>query len=272
MTEFQRQFHLESIWARVSIGGEGGSFIFIQPSARSIRETFLQSFAHDALHCVHDLVERQLSAIENDGVHSGNHRCDVSRGVTCVTRLLCVQDFVERDLESFCFKLAMPAAGALDRIGEQKKFASGLRKCDGSLVTPFTHDIATRRDLTLQFDEFATHYLAAGDLSRRGCNLWRTNQRSDVFPVEDDSITRQIETQILKNCGGLSFIGEITLGAQSKKRDSPVHGARVEKIETQPTRQEACRAALSCASGAVDGYDHGMCGDCKTEGLENTAG
>src|SRR5262249_31684418 len=98
--------------------------------------------AHFRFHAIYDFVEGQLRTVEDDGVFSRDHGCNIAGGVAAIALLLCPQNFIERELVAARDEVAVPATCALRRIGDEEELTGGVGKDHGTLIAALAHHVA----------------------------------------------------------------------------------------------------------------------------------
>src|SRR6185369_6431110 len=122
---------------------------------------------------------------------------------------------------------------------------------------PLADEVAPRRDLPLPFHETCADDTARSDRARRGCHLRRADLRRYILLIENHLAWRHVDPDGRQKLRERRIILEIAFRFQTSERDGAIHRAGVEKLEAEPFGEQARRAALSGAGGAVDGDDHG---------------
>ena len=133
-----------------------------------------------------------------------------------------------------CRELLAAALGARSRRSREEDFYLGGWENDGADVSTFEHASSLPdRPLTLTAHEFLADLGVGRHSAHRPAHLGSADFDRGVDSVDHHSIEPDVEIdQPCGRRGGLGVVG-ITTRSQHGERDRPVHGPRVEVLETE---------------------------------------
>ena len=193
-----------------------------------------------------------------DRVFGFQQTADWPRRIAPIALVLLRQHLVNGNLLATKFKIACAAASSLFGTGREKNLALGIWKRNRSLVPAFADKVVLAGNLALPLHKVLARRWIVGNQVNHRCDFDGANLIRHVISVEQHAIVFKVDQDLACQRGDDCIVVPIDVGSNSRQRDGAVHRAGVKKAKAKPRRERSGNVTLSCACGAVDGYDHAM--------------